>query len=59
MSDKPSSEFVKIICPKCQRIQDAVVEKGPILGFDNYVHECIGCTYVITESEWEEIERWC
>jgi hypothetical protein len=43
-----------IKCPECGAVNyDAGVQLGPIAGFDSYVHECICCGYVITESDWE------
>jgi rubredoxin len=52
---KTSKQNIK--CPACGAVNyDVKVEQGPILGFDNYVHECIVCGYVITESHWEEVK---
>lgn len=45
---------VKIVCPQCDSVQDAIVEGAwpwPI-----YVHYCTGCNYIIMESEWNEFK---
>lgn len=43
-----------IICPRCGVVQvaTAVLYEGST--WYAYVHECIGCKYVIMESEWQE-----
>jgi len=43
-----------IICPVCSIIQAATVEHT--YPFLSYVHECINCGYVITETEWERLK---
>ncbi len=48
------TEQVKIICPECCDIQDAVVEDA--WPFPIYVHTCTSCNYIIMESEWESIQ---
>lgn len=45
---------VRIKCPECGTIQDAIVEHT--FPFSTYVHHCENCGYVIMESEWEEIK---
>jgi cytochrome c-type biogenesis protein CcmH/NrfF len=54
--DKPQPLGQNIKCPACGAVNYAEVETGAILGFDTYVHECIVCGYVITESHWEEVK---
>lgn len=45
---------VKIECPYCQSIEEAVVyETEP---FYLYAHICSKCEYPITESEWNEVD---
>ena len=46
---------VKIICPECNSIQDAVIEDA--WPFPIYVHKCTGCEYIIMESEWNECDK--
>ena len=45
---------VRIKCPECGTIQDAIVEHT--IPFDTYIHFCEKCGFVIMESEWEEIK---
>jgi len=45
---------VKIVCPECDSVQDAIVEGAwpwPI-----YVHHCTNCKHIIMESEWNELK---
>jgi len=43
-----------IKCPECGAINyDVEIDLYQSAGFDSYVHECICCGYVITESDWE------
>ena len=42
----------QIVCPNCERIQEATVTFDESMPFPSYVHEC-ECGYIITESEWE------
>lgn len=52
---RPVLRFVRIVCPECGRVQGAAVEY--LAGcLPVYVHVCIGCGYLITESEWDEVE---
>lgn len=44
-----------ISCPNCLRVQDAIVYH--LNPWNAYVHECIGCGYIIMESEWEEVKK--
>jgi len=46
---------VKIICPNCESIQDAIEEEA--YPFWIYVHECTKCGYVCMESEWEKLSE--
>lgn len=54
------SEQVTIICPGCNQPQRATIDTYAIPGtdyvIDGYAHECT-CGYLITESEWEEVEE--
>jgi len=43
----------KIICPECNRIQDAKVEHT--FPWFSYIHEC-ECGFIIMESEWIRVE---
>lgn len=52
--DEKKTHKVRIECQECNLIQNAIVEVG--IPFNTYVHECIGCGYTITESEWVEIK---
>jgi len=46
-----------IECPECLTIQAAQVVVYDQIGFPAYVHKCINCGYMITESEWQVVER--
>ena len=46
---------VKIECPSCKAICDAVEVKRHGEPFASFVHTC-DCGYVITESEWREVD---
>jgi Zn ribbon nucleic-acid-binding protein len=48
--------IVQIICPKCGEMQHAAVTWGEPDPYPTYVHECIACGYIITESEWDEVK---
>lgn len=55
MSDTPIWHHLETIrCPKCGKVQDAVVQHSK--PFWAYVHDC-ECKYTITDSEWEVVER--
>jgi lysyl-tRNA synthetase class I len=41
----------KIICPECNTVQVATIEKT--LPFWTYIHNC-ECGHIIMESEWQE-----
>lgn len=45
---------VKIKCPECESIEDAI-EDYTTIPFATYIHECKNCGYIIIESEWETI----
>lgn len=45
----------KIRCPKCERVQWAMVVFEMWMPFPAYAHECEGCKYQITESEWDRV----
>lgn len=45
---------VKIECPECGTIQPALIDRSKF--WDSFVHECRNCSYMITESDWEEVE---
>gem|GEM_PF-1666702 len=40
--------MTKIICPNCESIESASIE---------YFHECSNCGYIITDSDWQEVEN--
>jgi protein gp37 len=44
-----------IWCPECERVQAAVVEHS--VPWFTYVHKCVGCGYLITESEWNAVKE--
>lgn len=48
-----------IVCPNCNREQGAAVERGVTDIWPIFAHVCIDCGYMITESEWEEVEDAC
>lgn len=48
---------VKITCPNCGKICNAEVESNDDFPFNSYFHDCENCGFVITESEWDEIEE--
>jgi len=48
------TKFVKIKCPECGQEQKAKVTKT--FPFYTYIHNCKKCSYVITESDWDEIK---
>lgn len=43
--------FTRIVCPACASVQGAMVQRA-ITGWPVYVHQCAGCGYLVTESEW-------
>lgn len=47
--------YVEIRCPQCRHTQNAQVRKT--FPFYTYIHTCIFCKYVITESEWDEVKQ--
>ena len=51
-----NTETQTIKCPECGTIQQAKVSFVPLIGWGNYIHDCINCGYTITESEWEQVE---
>lgn len=53
---KTEYEFtpVMIECDKCSTVQAAIVEH--IIPFNTYIHHCVSCQNIITESEWNEIK---
>ena len=52
---QPKKIPVKIQCPECSTIQDAVVEMT--FPFPTYIHHCEKCKYVIMESEFNIVEE--
>lgn len=55
MSDRTvpmHTNSVRVRCPHCDRVQDAVEEYYKGDPFWTYIHICIQCKYVICESEW-------
>jgi hypothetical protein len=54
--EKPKKQWKEtIICPECKTVQMAIVEATPI--FNSYVHECVKCEHIITESEWQTVKE--
>ena len=43
-----------IQCPECGQLQGATVEHT--VPWWTYVHECIGCKFIIMESEWVKVK---
>lgn len=50
--NKMKTHTEKIECPECNKKQNAKVLHTEI--FWTYIHNCINCNYVITESEWNK-----
>ena len=48
---------VRIICPECEQEQPAEIYFYKGDPFPVYQHECRQCAYIITESEWSEVDR--
>lgn len=48
---------VKIQCPNCGMICEAVIQWWDNFPFASYVHTCEHCGYIITESEFEVINE--
>jgi uncharacterized Zn finger protein len=48
------SHVETIRCPSCGSTETATVEH--LWPFDSYVHDC-KCGYVITESEWNSVDK--
>lgn len=48
-------EKVKIKCPQCGYVQKATIKQT--LPFYSYTHICKKCNYIITESDWDEIDN--
>lgn len=46
-----------IECPVCRVIQDAIIEFSSEFPHASYVHHCINCTNIITESEWNSVKE--
>lgn len=40
-----------IRCPRCGYVQRANIIRS--IPFDTYIHVCVKCKYIITESEWD------
>lgn len=54
--ESPPNKPTQIICPRCKSIESAKIEFENFLPFPSYVHECAKCAYIITESEWQELD---
>jgi len=54
---KEYQKTVKIKCPQCNKITDAKITAYENFPFSGYCIKCIGCDYIITESEWEEVNN--
>lgn len=50
-----SSHEEAIKCPQCQLKQFGMVTMEEGDPFATYIHHCIGCGYIIMESEWEHV----
>lgn len=48
---------VLIECPICKETCDAEVVSMDYEPFSEYIHECEFCGHMITESEWEEVDK--
>lgn len=46
-----------ITCPECNFIQPAEVTHTEGHPWQSYVHHCVKCGYIITESEWEPVKQ--
>lgn len=46
---------VEIKCSECETIQTAWVQIT--FPWNTYIHTCEKCSYVIMESEWEEVKN--
>lgn len=53
---KTHTRHVTIICAECETVQPAQVESAEGFPFASYFKECEGCGYLITESEWNEVD---
>lgn len=47
--------YDEIRCPKCGTVQSAIV--AHTWPHWSYVHTCVGCGYIIMESEWEVVDE--
>lgn len=47
----------RIVCPKCETVQNASVEHVKGAFWLSYVHRCVNCQYVILESEWQTVKE--
>lgn len=45
----------RIDCPRCRVVQNAVVTWKNGDPFPTFIHTCVGCQYVIMESEWNVV----
>ena len=54
MTEEISTTKVRIKCPECDAIQDAIVKHNAF--YNTYIHICKVCGYVIMESEWNEVK---
>lgn len=46
---------VMIKCPACHTAQAAIVLEATSF-WNEYIHNCEVCDYMITESEWDEVK---
>ena len=42
----------QISCPNCDETQEAIIRLYAGDPWPTYIHDCVGCGYTITESEW-------
>lgn len=54
LSERVISKVV-IQCPECNYVQEADVTQHENMPFATYIHKCIRCQYLITESEWNQL----
>jgi RNase P subunit RPR2 len=48
--------YERIVCPQCETVQGAAVQRFSAI-WPVYVHMCMTCGFVITESEWNSVEE--
>lgn len=53
---KTEYEFTPVMveCEQCNTVQAAIVVHTHV--WDSYIHKCVSCKHIITESEWNKIK---